>query len=237
MCEAKITDPHSLSGCCDNCDVVISTVGITKQKEGLSYMDVDYQANLNLLEDAQSSGVDKFIYISALNADKLTHLSICRAKELFADKLMNSGLGFCVIRPNGFFSDMAEFFSMAQRGRVYLFGSGQFKSNPIHGADLAKVCVDAVDSPDREIEAGGPETLSHEEIANLAFSALGKAPRITFIPDWLRKLILRSLQTFTRESFYGPIEFFLTVMAMDMIAPEFGNRTLKSFFSELSEQI
>jgi len=33
-------------------DTVISTVGITRQEDGLSYMDVDYQANLNLLEFA-----------------------------------------------------------------------------------------------------------------------------------------------------------------------------------------
>ena len=33
-------------------DTVISTVGITRQEDGLSYRDVDYQANLNLLEFA-----------------------------------------------------------------------------------------------------------------------------------------------------------------------------------------
>ena len=237
VCEVEITDRQSLSGCCAASDVVISTVGITRQKDGLSYMDVDYQANVNLLEEARTAGVEKFIYVSALNADKLTHLSICRAKELFVDKLRTSGLGFCVIRPNGFFSDMAEFFSMAQRGRVYLFGKGQFRSNPIHGADLAVVCVDAIESSDREVEVGGPETLTHEEIAHMAFAALEKTPRITCISDWLRKLILRSVQAFTTQSFRGPIEFFLTVTAMDMVAPEYGRRTLQEFYSELSEQI
>ncbi|MEJ2058471.1 MAG: SDR family oxidoreductase [Desulfofustis sp.] len=236
VCEAEITDRASISGCCAAMDVVISTVGITRQKDGLSYMDVDYQANVNLLEEARSAGVEKCIYVSALNADKLTHLSICRAKELFVDRLKNSGLDFCVIRPNGFFSDMAAFLSMARQGRVYLFGSGQFRSNPIHGADLAAVCVDAIDSAEHEIEVGGPETLSHEHIARIAFASLDKTPRITCIPEWLRKCVLRSLQLFTKESFHGPIEFFLTVMAMDMIAPQYGSRTLKKFFSELSEQ-
>ena len=237
VCEAEVTDRQSISGCCATMDIVISTVGITRQKDGLSYMDVDYQANVNLLEEARSAGVDKFIYVAALNADKLTHLSICRAKELFVDRLRNSGLDFCVIRPNGFFSDMAEFFSMAQRGRAYLFGKGQFRSNPIHGADLAAVCVDAIESENRELAVGGPETLTHEEIARIAFATLGKTPRVTCIPDWLRKLTLRSLQLFTRQSFHGPIEFFLTVMAMDMVAPEYGSRTLEKFYIELNEQV
>jgi uncharacterized protein YbjT (DUF2867 family) len=141
-----------------------------------------------------------------------------------------------VIRPNGFFSDMAEFLAMAQRGRVYLFGTGQFRANPIHGADLASVCVDAIEAEDKELEAGGPETLSHEEIARIAFASLGTPPRITRIPDWLRRLTLRSLQSFTRQSFHGPIEFFMTVMAMDMIAPHYGSRTLKEFFAERSHR-
>ena len=81
--EAEITQPDSINGCCDNIDVVISTVGITRQKDGFSYMDVDFQANMNLLREAQKSGVKKFIYVSVLNGENLRHLKICEAKEMF----------------------------------------------------------------------------------------------------------------------------------------------------------
>lgn len=234
--DGEITQPDSITGCCSNIDVVISTVGITRQKDGLSYMDVDYQANVNLLREAQRAGVSKFIYVSVLNGEQFTDLSICRAKELFVDKLKDSGLDYCIIRPNGFFSDMAEFFTMAERGRAFLFGKGQHKSNPIHGADLATVCVDAIDLPDQELDVGGPETLSHDEMALIAFKVLHKRPKISYIPEWLRKFTLYSLRALTRKTFYGPIEFFLTVMATDMIAPEYGNRTLKEFFTSLAQQ-
>lgn len=43
---AELTQPESITGCCDQIDTVISTVGITRQKDGLSYMDVDYQPYL-----------------------------------------------------------------------------------------------------------------------------------------------------------------------------------------------
>jgi uncharacterized protein YbjT (DUF2867 family) len=49
--QAQITEPKSLSGVCNGIDVVFSSVGITKQKDGLTFKDVDYQANLNLLEE------------------------------------------------------------------------------------------------------------------------------------------------------------------------------------------
>ncbi len=63
--KAEVTKIDSLKGCCENVATIISTVGITKQKDGLTYMDVDYQANMNLLEVAKKSNVKKFIYISS----------------------------------------------------------------------------------------------------------------------------------------------------------------------------
>lgn len=58
--KAELTNPKSIENCCQGIDTVISTVGITRQKEGLTYMEVDYQANLNLLNEALKSGVKKF---------------------------------------------------------------------------------------------------------------------------------------------------------------------------------
>jgi uncharacterized protein YbjT (DUF2867 family) len=230
---AEVTQPKSIRDCCKDIDVAISTVGITRQKDGHTYMDVDYQANLNLLKEAKKSCVKKFIYVAALNGEKLKHLKICAAKELFAEELKDSGLDYCIIRPNGFFSDMSEFFHMAKKGKVYLFGDGELKINPIHGEDLAAVCVDAIDSSEKEIEIGGPETLTQNEIATLAFDILGEKPKIAYIPHWVRVAILKLVRLFTGSKTYGPIEFFMNAMAMDMIAPKYGKDTLKEHFRSL----
>jgi uncharacterized protein YbjT (DUF2867 family) len=232
--QAEITQPDSIKDCCKNIDVVISTVGITKQKDGLTYMDVDYQANMNLLQEAKNSRVRKFIYISVLNGENLRNLKICDAKELFVDQLIKSGLDYCIIRPNGFFSDMTEFLTMAKKGRVYLFGDGELKTNPIHGEDLAAVCVDAIDNSDKEIKVGGPETLTHNEIAAKAFKTLGVKPKITHIPNSFRVAVLKMVRLFSGSKVYGPIEFFMTVMAMDMVAPEYGRHTLGEYFNKLN---
>jgi uncharacterized protein YbjT (DUF2867 family) len=232
--QAEITQPDSIKDCCKNIDVVISTVGITKQKDGLTYMDVDYQANMNLLQEAKKSRVRKFIYISVLNGENLRNLKICDAKELFVDQLIKSGLDYCIILPNGFFSDMTRFLTMAKKGRVYLFGDGELKTNPIHGEDLAAVCVDAIDKSDKEIKVGGPETLTHNEIAAKAFETLGVKPKITHIPNSFRVAVLKMVRLFSGSKVYGPIEFFMTVMAMDMVAPEYGRHTLGEYFNKLN---
>lgn len=234
--KAELTRPDSIKDCCRNIDVVISTVGITRQKDGLTYMDVDYQANMNLLRQAELSDVKKFIFVSVLNGENLQHLKICSAKEMFIEELKKSGMDYSIIRPNGFFSDMAEFYKMAKKGRIYLFGNGELKANPIHGEDLAAVCVDAIENTDKVLEIGGPETLTQKEIATSAFDILGTPPKITYIPEWVRVLTLKLVRTFTGSKVYGPIEFFMTVMAINMIAPEYGKHTLRDYFSSLNKQ-
>ncbi len=232
----EVTKYSSLKNCCKDVDVIISSIGITRQKDGLTYMDVDYQANKNLLEKAKENNVKKFIYVSVLNGDKFRNIQICEAKEKFVNELKNSGIDYCIIRPNGFFSDMTEFYNMAIKGRIYLFGDGTLKSNPIHGEDLAKVCVDAIESNEKEIEVGGPEILTQNEIAKISFDATHKKPKITYIPNWIRKLVLKISKLFLSKSAFGPIEFFMTVMAEEMIAPKYGNYTLSQYFNELSKK-
>jgi len=235
--EAEVTKPGTLIDAFENIDIVISTVGITKQKDGLTYMDVDYQGNINLLEEAKKSGVKKFIYVSALNGEKLKHLKIFKAKEMFVDELKKSGLDYCIMRPNGFFSDMTEFLKMAKKGTVNLFGDGSYKMNPIHGEDLATVCVEAINLKDKIVEVGGPEVLSHKEIAELTFNTLDKKPKIKYMPDWMRKSVIWMMRTSTSSKTYGPIEFFMTVLAMDMIAPKYGKHTIGKYFMEMKDKI
>ena len=234
--EAQVTDKTSLAQSCEGIDTVISTVGITRQKDGLTYMDVDYQANKNLLDEAIKSGVKKFVYVSVLHGEDLTHLKICEAKERFVRELKSSGLEYCIIRPSGFFSDITAFYNMAKNGRVYLFGDGTVKANPIHGADLARVCVDAVFHHELAIEVGGKEILSHQEIAKIAFEVLYNKPKITYIPDGVRRFLLRMAPLFMGEAKYGTVEFFLNVMAMDMTTNQYGNHTIKDFFTQLKTQ-
>ncbi|RAJ11315.1 SDR family oxidoreductase [Arenibacter echinorum] len=228
--QAEVTRPETIRGHFHGVDTVISTVGITRQKDGLTYMDVDYGANMNLLDEAKRAGVKKFIYVSVINGQLHRNLKLVEAKEAFVDQLKVSGLDYTIIRPNGFFSDMRDFLKMAEKGSVYIFGKGKKKINPIHGADLAQVCVDAINSNKKEIAVGGPDILTHYEVAEMALLASGKPINIIHLPHWLRKSIIWIMRTFTSSKTYGPIEFFLTLMAEDAIAPRYGSHRLSHFF-------
>lgn len=235
--QAEVTKPESLSGKLNGADVIISTIGITHQKDGLSYMDVDYQANLNLLHEAQKAGIKKFVYVSVIHGDQMRHLKITAAKERFVDALKSSGMDYLIVRPNGFFSDLSDFLKMAKRGRVYLFGDGEFKLNPIHGADLAKGILDNIANKRQELIIGGPDILTQNEVAVLALESLNQTIRITHLPHWIRKLITGLLRTFTSSITYGPIEFFLEMSSQDNIAPRYGVNRLKNYFRAEADRL
>ena len=233
--KAEITKPDTLRGICQNTDVVISSIGITRQKDGLKYMDVDYQANKNLLEEAIRSGVKKFIYVSVLNGRIFRDLKMIEAKERFTDELISCGIDYTIIRPNGFFSDLTEVLNMARQGKVYLIGDGHYKSNPIHGQDLADFMVNNMDSDETNLNVGGPEIYTQNEIAGMAFQVLGKKGKIVHIPVWLRNITLKLMRTFTGEKTYGPVEFFMTVMTHEMVAPQTGTHKLTDYFRNCSK--
>ena len=233
--EAEVTQPDTLRGVCKGVRKVISTVGITRQKDGLTYEQVDFQANKNLLDEALREGVRKFIYVSVFKGEAMRHIAIGAAKERFVDTLKASGLDFCIIRPSGFYSDMAVFLKMAKKDKIHLFGKGQYTMNPIHGEDLAEVCVAQLERYEREVNVGGAEIFTQTEMAHLAFEVLHKPANIIYLPDWVRRLILKMGKYLLPKSIYGAMEFVLTIMAMDVVAPmQVGKHRLKAFFESIN---
>jgi uncharacterized protein YbjT (DUF2867 family) len=228
----EVTQPETLAGLCDGIDVVFSSVGITRQQGKLTWKDVDYQGNLNLLAEAKRAGVRKFVYVSAIGGPQLTHLDIVKAHEDFVAALERSGLEYTVLRPTGFFSDLTEIFEMARKGRVYLFGDGESRINPIHGADLAVVCADALEEERRAIEVGGPETLTWREVATLAFEAQGKPVKISRIPLWVMASVIFLTRLFSRHT-AELMAFFTTMGTRDVIGPQTGTHTLGAHFRSL----
>ncbi|SLN72082.1 SDR family oxidoreductase [Roseisalinus antarcticus] len=230
--EAEATRPE---GIMDGKDLVVSSLGITRQTDGPGYRQVDVQANLNLLREAAAASVKRFAYVHVLHAEAMAGVPLVDAKAAFVDALRASDMPATVIAPTGYFSDMGEILVMARNGRVWLFGDGTRRLNPIHGADLAVAVADATETGRGWAEVGGPDAMTQDEIARAAFAALGAEPRITHMPDVLRRTALAVLPILPRR-IGGPARFFLTASGRDMVAPRFGTRCLSDHFATLAAE-
>ncbi|HHE07839.1 MAG TPA: SDR family oxidoreductase [Chlorobaculum parvum] len=230
---AEATKPQTLAGVCDGVEIVFSSLGMTRPDFVHSSFDVDYKANLNILREAQKAKVRKFVYVSVFNADKMMEIENIQAHEKFVDELHASGLEYAVVRPTGYFSDMAQFLSMARNGIMLSLGDGERKSNPIHGADLAKVCVDAAEGNTTSIDVGGPEIFTYREVTKMAANVIKKSPFTISIPVWVADGLTAVTGLINRD-IHEIALFASTVSKNDMVGPQYGTHKLQSFFEQMA---
>ncbi|MBX3279740.1 MAG: SDR family oxidoreductase [Acidobacteria bacterium] len=229
--------PDTIAGACDGVEVVFSSIGaslaLAPSRPVRTFQDIDFQGNLNLLNAAKQARVNHFIYVSVFGASRYPEFAYVQAHEDFVRELKQSGIRPTVVRPTGFFSVNAEILIMAKRGPVAVIGSGQARTNPIHEADLARACVDALEHGHSDLDVGGPEIHTRREIVEMAFSALGRKPKIMSLPPWMIGLMLPLAKPFDRRM-HELFSFLAHVSTIDVIAPPAGVHRLDQYFRKLS---
>jgi uncharacterized protein YbjT (DUF2867 family) len=231
----EATKPATVAEACDGIDIVFSSLGMTRPDFVHSCFDVDYRANLNLLRLAMKAGAKKFVYVSVFNAHRMMEIQNIQAHEKFVDELSASGIDYAVIRPTGYFSDMAQFLNMARNGVMLTLGDGDKRSNPIHGADLARVCVDAIEGASTVVEVGGPETFTYREVADMAAEVVGGKPFVASLPLWLADGVA-AVTGFINRDIQDVALFASAVSRMDSVAPPHGTHRLRDYFVEMARQ-
>jgi uncharacterized protein YbjT (DUF2867 family) len=226
----------NLAGVCNGADAVISCAGANMNmndfRNKTSFYDVDYRGNLRLLEEATKAGVKKFVYVSAFGAQTLDS-EYTNAHEQFVAALEGSELACTVVRPTGFFSFMGEFVTMAKRGAGMVIGSGNNCTNPIHEADVADICVAALEGDEHEIDCGGPEIFTRREIVEMAFRAVGKPSRVIALPKGAYNLFPLLIKPFNPR-IAALLDFGGKVATQDCIAPQRGSHRIEEYFVSIA---
>jgi uncharacterized protein YbjT (DUF2867 family) len=236
ICVADALRPKTLPAAFAGVDRVFSCLGasvIPMFRYGRrSFSAVDYPANKNLVDAAAAAGVRKFVYVSVFGADRLPQMDFIRGHERVVDALRASGLDYSVLRPTGFFSSMEEILLVASRGLLPEFAGGTARTNPIHEADLAALCVDAFHVPQGwERDVGGPDALTRREIAQLAWMAVGKEGRTVRVPVGVLRAAGRLLRPLNPR--VGHLMTFIAeILVEDFVAPPFGVHRISDYFAE-----
>lgn len=216
-------------------DVVISAAGqpctLQRVADRRSFRHVDPQINRALLDAAIMAGVRKFVYVTVLAGPEHRELDYVAAHEEFIANLRASIIDHTIVHANGFFYSYLDLLDFAKRGLAIGFADGNARSNPIHEADLAVACVEAIEGDSKKIEVGGPEVITRREEVELAFAAVGRKTRVLRIPRPLLKAVLLLICLGDRRR-GEMLEFLAAISTTDVLAPPRGNRRLGDYLEE-----
>lgn len=224
---------RTLDGFMRGVDAVIACVGasvsMTLSGRG-GYDDVDTFANYNLIEVALAARVGCFVYVAAHVEPGYAHTAYIRAHETVVTRLGHSGLPSCVVRPTAFFPALDPFLDMAGAGLAVIPGDGRARTNPVHPADVADACVEALSTGAASIDIGGPDIMTREDIAVLAFNARGRTPRIAHVPPGLMLAAAGCIRPL-HPRIGQLLQFAVNVSTTDCVAPPRGRQRLADYFA------
>ena len=241
-CEGKYTfraidatNPETMKGLCDGADAVITTVGLTGASTKVTSYDIDLKGNLNLLAEAKSAGVKKFVYISVISCDEpgADKVPMLHAKYLFEEELKKSGIEYVIHRPTGYFYDIAKVFKpYVDKGEMQLLkGYGGVKANVVDCPDFAKFIVDTMNDTNAVYNVGGKETYTYEEMAKMCFDAAGKPLKIKWAPIWLFS-VLANLPKIKKAGKHDIILFSKWTLSHNLVGDtEVGEGSFKKYLN------
>lgn len=232
---ADATEPGALRGPSQDVEVVISALGAAvspSARGSRSFAEVDAAANLALLEEAKRAGVRRFVYVGVYTSERYASTAYVAAHTQVEMAIKGSGLEYGFVRPTGVFGAFVELLEMAKKGPLPAIGGGAALTNPVHEADVAAAVVDAAIGPGNvEVDIGGPDELSRRAIAELAFRALGRRPRILAMPAWLMGAVAAVYGLFNRR--VGEfLRFIILASTHSCVAPKLGKHRLEAYFAE-----
>jgi uncharacterized protein YbjT (DUF2867 family) len=230
---ADLTNPLPLEGIARDVDIVVSLVGAPvslTHPEKRSYREIDFVCNRNLLDQAIAAQVRRFVYVGVHTGPGYDQTAYVRAHEAFVDKLARSNIDYTVIRPTGIFVAFLEMLAYAKLGFVPVVGDGHARTNPIHEADVAQVCVEHIESGPRDVPCGGPQVFSRRQIAGMMFEAAGKKPRVFSMPKPLFRMLgaMSSLGSPRKREL---LEFTGAVATSNSVAPRVGTQQLSDYLA------
>jgi uncharacterized protein YbjT (DUF2867 family) len=150
-------------------------------------LSLDYRANIELIDQAKANGVEHFVFISVLGADRgYEDAPVFKAKRAVERYLSGSGLNYTILRPSGLASNLLPLVERFRETGLYLLiGDRKNRTSIVSTDDLARIVVDSVTvegARNQILPVGGPEILLREDIPRIFGRIFNKQPVIINSP-------------------------------------------------------
>jgi uncharacterized protein YbjT (DUF2867 family) len=185
---AELSDPYLLRQALRGVDTVVHLAATIRDQPPRRIEELNGLASVRLLRAAESFGVSRFVFFSAINASSTQRTRFFRAKALAEQAISTSPLDSTVFAPSIVYDHSDPWITLLRRFSFLpvmpVSGSGQARYQPIWAADVARCVVNALDGkgPGDRYELAGPETLSYDQISDLVSRASGRPRPLLHIP-------------------------------------------------------
>lgn len=180
------------------------------------------QNTATLFECAREAGVRKIVHISVTQASATSDLPYYRGKARQEQALIDSGVSYSIVRPTLVFGREDILVNnigwLIRKFPVFpIFGSGQYKVQPVFVEDLARIAVAAArEAGNVALDAIGPETMTFEELVRLIAARVKPGVRQVHVSPSLGILLGRLIGfglgdiVLTRDELKGLMDELLT---------------------------
>lgn len=154
---------------------------------------------LRLFEAAKRAGVGRVVHVSIANPSEDSPLEYFRHKARLEKALLESGLSYAILRPTLLFGGEDILINnlawMLRRLPVIgVFGDGQYRIQPIHVEDLARLAVEhGARTENVVVDAAGPEVFTYRGLVEEIARIIGKRRLIMPVPPWAGALAMAAL--------------------------------------------
>lgn len=175
-----LRDPESLMRAMRDVRYVIAAAGVRVEQTGNHHKNVTADGNVALFDAAKARGVEHVVFVSCAAVEHAGDVPALTAKKAAEDHLIASGLSYTILRPGLFVANFADLVRRVEtNGSVFLPGREDAKVSPVHGRDLALMCMASLDLAEvrnRVVRVGGPDVLTVADAFRVACEAAGVEP-------------------------------------------------------------
>jgi uncharacterized protein YbjT (DUF2867 family) len=175
-----LLEERDIQKACQDVQYVISAHGSNASSQGGAQA-IDYRANVDLIDAAKAAGVQHFVFISVLGADRgFEDAPVFKAKWAVERYLQQSGLNYTILRPSGFSSNLLPLAEQFRQTGIYLLvGDPQTRTSIVSTDDLARMAVESVTATgalNQALAVGGPEILTRSDIPQIFGRIFNREP-------------------------------------------------------------
>jgi uncharacterized protein YbjT (DUF2867 family) len=192
-----LSDPFSVRHAMRDVDTVVHLAASIRDQPGGSIEELNGLATIRLLRAAERSGVERFVFFSAMGATAFQRTRFFRSKAVAERAIRNSPLETTVFAPSIIYRPDDPWITLLRRLAVLpampISGSGEARYQPIWARDVAR-CVAASlngssrakaadgEGDGRRFELAGPETMSYDDIAEEVLEATDRRRPLVHVP-------------------------------------------------------